>query len=69
MSQNPSSAVDVIGIDIGKNSFHVVALSAFGRSVYSSSYRDAGNRGRSGTNDRMAFKLNLGAARIIETPG
>jgi hypothetical protein len=26
MSQNLSSAVDVIGIDIGKNSFHVVGL-------------------------------------------
>jgi transposase len=26
MSQNPNSAVDVIGIDIGKNSFHVVGL-------------------------------------------
>ena len=26
MSQNPSSATTVIGIDIGKNSFHVVGL-------------------------------------------
>jgi transposase len=26
MSQNLNSAVDVIGIDIGKNSFHVVGL-------------------------------------------
>jgi transposase len=26
MSQNPNSAVAVIGIDIGKNSFHVVGL-------------------------------------------
>ena len=25
MSQNPDGAVAVIGIDIGKNSFHVVA--------------------------------------------
>ena len=33
MSQNPSSAVDVIGIDIGKNSFHVVALDRRGAVV------------------------------------
>ena len=30
MSQNLSSAVAVIGIDIGKNSFHVVGLDARG---------------------------------------
>ena len=33
MSQNPSSAVDVIGIDIGKNSFHVVGLDRRGAIV------------------------------------
>jgi transposase len=33
MSENPSSAVDVIGIDIGKNSFHVVALDRRGAVV------------------------------------
>ena len=30
MSQNPNSAVAVIGIDIGKNSFHVVGLDTRG---------------------------------------
>jgi len=33
-------------------------LSTFDLSVYSSSYRDAGDRSRSGTKDRMAFNLN-----------
>jgi septum site-determining protein MinC len=33
MSQNPSNAVAVIGIDIGKNSFHVVGLDARGAIV------------------------------------
>jgi hypothetical protein len=33
MSQNPSSTVDVIGIDIGKNSFHVVGLDRRGAIV------------------------------------
>ena len=28
MSQKPNTAIAVIGIDIGKNSFHVVGLSA-----------------------------------------
>ena len=26
MSENPNSAITVIGVDIGKNSFHVVGL-------------------------------------------
>ena len=30
MSQNPDGAVAVIGIDIGKNSFHVVGLDTRG---------------------------------------
>jgi transposase len=30
MSQNPNGAVAVIGIDIGKNSFHVVGLDTRG---------------------------------------
>jgi Protein of unknown function (DUF429) len=33
MSQNPNSAVDVVGIDIGKNSFHVVGLDTRGAIV------------------------------------
>jgi transposase len=33
MSQNPNSAVAVIGIDIGKNSFHVVGLDTCGAIV------------------------------------
>jgi transposase len=33
MSQNPNSAVAVIGIDIGKNSFHVVGLDTRGAIV------------------------------------
>ena len=33
MSQNLNSAVDVIGIDIGKNSFHVVGLDTRGAIV------------------------------------
>src|SRR5271167_4723361 len=33
MSQNPDSAVAVIGIDIGKNSFHVVGLDTRGAIV------------------------------------
>ena len=33
MSQNLNSAVAVIGIDIGKNSFHVVGLDDRGRST------------------------------------
>ena len=32
MSHNPSNAVDVIGIDIGKNSFHVVGLDSVAQS-------------------------------------
>ena len=26
MSQNPTTAIAIVGIDIGKNSFHVVGL-------------------------------------------
>jgi len=33
MSQNLNSAVAVIGIDIGKNSFHIVGLDARGAIV------------------------------------
>jgi hypothetical protein len=36
MSQNPNSAVAVIGIDIGKNSFHVVGLDTCGAKIAAS---------------------------------
>jgi hypothetical protein len=40
MSQNPSSAVDVIGSDIGKNSFHVEGLDRRGAIVLRKSGRE-----------------------------
>jgi len=33
MSQNPTTAIAIVGIDIGKNSFHVVGLDQRGAIV------------------------------------
>jgi transposase len=42
MSEKPNSVIAVIGIDIGKNSFHVVGLDARGAMPPSRSWISAG---------------------------
>jgi hypothetical protein len=46
MSQTPNTAIAVIGIDIGKSSFHVVGHDALGAIVTESAPRDRNPRAK-----------------------
>ena len=47
MSQNPNTAIAIVGIDIGKNSFHIVGLDQRGAIVLRQKWSDANCRRRS----------------------